>query len=127
MTIHQLQEYIGIKAEIKAIEDELNNLYRPIHSPVSSESHSSTPGNPTETSVMKILQLEKKLESKRDQLLEKRKKIEEWLDIVTDNEICAIVRWRYIKGLNWKQTNIKVYGYPDYSYSRKKIERYFND
>ena len=51
--------------------------------------------------------------------------IERWLITCEDPEIVSIIRWHYLLGLDWRQTNKKVYGYPDYWRSRKKIVRFF--
>lgn len=127
MTIQELQEYRGMSAEVQAIQDELVNLYTPISSPLMSDSHGTTPGNPTEKAVLRIMALQEMISKKREVLAERLEAIEKWLDELSDSEIASIVRWHYLLGMNWKQTNQKVYGYPDYYYSRKKIERYFTN
>ena len=42
-----------------------------------------------------------------------------------DEEIYKIIYWHYLKGATWSRTNAKIYGYRDYSYSRKRAERFF--
>ena len=50
--------------------------------------------------------------------------------IPEDDEVSAIVRWRYIikpphgNRYTWRQVNMKVYGYPDYQYSMRRLHRY---
>lgn len=51
--------------------------------------------------------------------------IEAWLLTVTDTEIVSIIRWKYLLRLDWKRVNMKVYGYPDYWYARKRLIRFF--
>ena len=126
MTIEKLEQYYGISSNIEAIDEEIRTLYNPVASPTGKQGGgSSTPSNPTERSAMRIAQLKDLLESQRLELYALVEEIERWLMTVTDTEIVSIIRWHYLLRLNWKQTNLKVYGYPDYDYSRKKIIRYF--
>jgi hypothetical protein len=74
---------------------------------------------------MRIVQLKELLECQRQELYELVEEIERWLTTVEDTEIVSIIRWHYLLKLNWRQTNLKVYGYPDYYYSRQKIIKYF--
>jgi hypothetical protein len=125
MNIETLEQYYGLASNIEAIEREIQVLYSPIRSPIGSGSGQSEPGDPTERSAMRIIMLKEKLEQERTQMLELAEEIEEWLLTVRDTELVSIIRWHYILRLNWKQTNVKVYGYPDYNYSRQKVIRYF--
>lgn len=125
MTIEALEHFRGMSAEVKAIQDEIDTLYSPVSSPVMSDSHAAAPSNPTEKSAMRIIELKKLIEHRQGKLSEELEVIEKWLVTLDDYELCSIVRWHYLLGLSWKQTNIKVYGYPSYDYSRKRIRRYF--
>lgn len=122
----KLEMYYGIASNLEAIDAEIRALYKPISSPQGHQGASShTPTSPTERSAMRIIHLKDQLEAERERLTQLAEEIETWLTTVTDTEIVAIIRWHYLMRLNWIQTNVKVYGYPDYSYSRKRIERYF--
>ena len=128
MTIEKLERYCAISAEIDAIDEEIQTLYNPVSSPNGRENigqRGNTPSNPTERSAFRIIMLKEKVEAKRESLYELLDEIETWLGTLTDTEISAIIRWHYLLRLDWKRTNIKVYGYPNYDYSRKKISRYF--
>lgn len=132
MTIELLEQYSGIAANIEAMREEINALYTPISSPNgrTDESHSSTPGAPTERAAMRIIRLKQDLEYQTEQMLNMREEIETWLATVTDTEIQAIVRWRYLipnrdgRARTWREVNNRVYGYPDYWYSRNRLKRY---
>ena len=128
MTIEKLEEYYGKASEIEAIEEELNQLYSPISSPSgrTDGSRSTMPGDPTHKTVMRIIALRESLEEEKERLRADVEEIEEWLLTVDDSEIRSIIRWRYLLRLDWERVNMKVYGYPDYWYSRQKIHRYFD-
>lgn len=127
MTKETLEMYYGIASNIEAIEAELNTLYKPISSPNGRPSYgrSLMPSSPTERSAMQIIHLKDQLEMEIERLRALAEEIETWLLTVEDTELVSIIRWHYLMRLNWKRTNIKVYGYPDYSYSRKRVDRYF--
>lgn len=128
MTKEKLEMYYGISSNIEAINAEIDTLYKPITSPQGRpmSGHSSVPSSPTETSAMRIIYLKDMLVAEREKLYALAEEIENWLTTVDDTEIVAIIRWHYLMRLPWNKTNIKVYGYPDYSYSRKRVERFFS-
>lgn len=127
MNIETLEQYYGIASNIEAIEQEINTLYNPISSPSGrySETMSITPSNPTERNAMRIIHLREQCEQERERMYALLEEIEAWLLTVTDTEIVSIIRWKYLLRLDWKRVNMKVYGYPSYDYSRKRLRRYF--
>lgn len=127
MTIETLEQYYGTASNINAINEQLRTMYSSVHSPAPNPSgvHGTEPGDPTARTALRIIALKDQLEQEHLRLLDLAEEIEAWLLTVTDMEIVSIIRWHYLLRLNWKQTNIKVYGYPDYDYCRKKIQRYF--
>ena len=128
MTIETLEEYQGIASNIEAIENEIASLYNPITSPNGRElvgSSGGSPSDPTGRSAMRIIVLRDKLSEERQRMYDVLEEIEDWLLTCPDTEIVSIIRWHYLLGLDWKQTNRKVYGYPDYYRSRKKVYRFF--
>ena len=128
MTIETLEEYRGIASGVEAIEMEIQTLYNPISSPNGREmqgSFSGSPSDPTAHAAMRIISLREKLDEERERMYATLEDIERWLTTCEDPEIVSIIRWHYLLGLDWRQTNKKVYGYPDYWRSRKKIVRFF--
>ncbi|MBR2759654.1 MAG: hypothetical protein IKD66_00650 [Solobacterium sp.] len=128
MTIETLEEYRGIASGVEAIEMEIQTLYNPISSPNGREmqgSFSGSPSDPTAHAAMRIISLREKLDEERERMYATLEDIERWLITCEDPEIVSIIRWHYLLGLDWRQTNKKVYGYPDYWRSRKKIVRFF--
>lgn len=127
MTIETLEQYYGTASNINAINEQLRTMYSSVHSPAPNPSgvHGTEPGDPTARTALRIIALKEQLEQEHLRLLDLAEEIEAWLLTVTDMEIVSIIRWHYLLRLNWKQTNIKVYGYPDYQYARGKVIRYF--
>lgn len=56
----------------------------------------------------------------------RKRDLERALRAIDDPEIIDIIKWHYLKNFTWSATNMKLYGYPCDSYSRKRCERYFN-
>lgn len=128
MTIELLEQYYGISSNIEAIEMEIATLYNPVSSPTGrpAEAHGSTPSNPTERNAMRIIYLREQAETERERMYQMLEEIEAWLLTVQDTEIVSIIRWKYLLRLDWKRVNMKVYGYPSYDYSRKRLHRFFD-
>ncbi len=127
MKIETLESYYQAGKRIEAIEDEIRDLEKPVHSPNGKESIGSrplSPGDPTASTAMRIIELKEDLERQKAQLSEQRAEVDAWLRS-TNHEIANIAYWHYVKRLSWKKTNFKVYGYYDYRYAKRKIERYF--
>lgn len=127
MTIEELEAFKGMRAEVLAIQREIETLYAPISSPNghTEGGHSTTPGNPTERAAMMIMERKAALEFKVAAMQEALEGIESWLETVEDSKLRACIRWHYLNGLNWKQTNVRVFGYPNPYRARKKVMRYF--
>lgn len=127
MTIKELEQYYTLNSEVKAIEEQIRLLYEP-HIYAGGERIGSAPqtaGNPTENAAIKITDYKARLISKMGMLRKLADDIEAWLDSVPDSNVRAAIRWHYLNGLNWKNTNTRVYGYPDYQYARRKVIEYF--
>lgn len=129
MTLEKLEQYCGIEAEIEAIKTEIEQLYNPVKSPTGMGG-SSEPSDPTGRSAMRIIMLKDQLNMKLELLSQRRQEIHDWVQSIEDDEVSAIVRWRYIikpphgNRYTWRQVNMKVYGYPDYQYSMRRLHRY---
>ena len=127
MTIEELEAFKGMRAEVLAIQREIETLYAPISSPNghTEGGHNTTPGNPTERAAMMIMERKAALEFKVAAMQEALEGIESWLETVEDSKLRACIRWHYLNCLNWKQTNVRVFGYPNPYRARKKVMRYF--
>lgn len=66
----------------------------------------------------------KKLKNQIFRTERNRRIVNEYIETL-DPEIRQIIYYHFFKHKSWTQTNIKIYGYPCYEYSRKRYERYF--
>lgn len=128
MTIETLEQYRYYAKEIDSIALELEHVYNTVKSPNGRKGEAvrgSVPSNPTEHAALAAIELQKELETKRAALTELTAELDAWLVTIGDPEIVSIIRYHYILGFNWKQTNLKVYGYPNYHRARNKFHKYF--
>ena len=126
MTLQRLREIRKLRKEIEDLENLRETFYFPVRSPASgSEPHGTTPGDPTARKAMKALERKESLENRERQLEDLQDRIEEYIDRMTDHHTAAIMRWHFIRGLTWRQTCSKVYGYPDPDICRMAVRRYF--
>lgn len=132
MTIETLRQYRAIASNVEALEKEIQSYYLPITSvtikPVMAGKSSSHPaGDPTAQAVNRILDLQDLLTERRNEQQKMLFEIEEWMRNVRDHEVEAIIRWHFLLGMTWADTNTKVFGYTDRDYCRKRFYRYRNE
>lgn len=128
ITIEDLEQFRGLSAELEALIQERQWLYYPISSPNGREmigQRGNTPSDPTSAALQKLDAIDKRIEARQNEIVDKLQAILDWLDTVQDKEIRSMIHWHYLLGLNWKQTARKVYGYNDYQVARKRIMRFF--
>lgn len=125
MDIEKLKHYQELKRDIDSMENLKNSMYFNVHSPSSNESHSTTPGNPTEESVKKIFHYDQMIDQKTQELRETMEEIIEWCDKIEDHDVRAIINWHFLMGLTWNETarhmTIRMTG----DNCRMIIKRYF--
>ena len=129
MTIETLNQYRIIKANILALQFEIESFYEPVASPNGHQSvggGKSVPdvGNPTENAVNRILELKERLQEEQRTLESMIGMVNEWMEQITDLEIKAIIRWHYLIGKTWTETSDEVYGSPNRDYCRKRFYRF---
>lgn len=120
----QLNQYLWMIKDIDAMNRQIENLYRPIKSPVSNGSHGSTPGDPTGKAAMKILEIEEKIGQRKSELTKCAKKIEDWIITLNDCELESIIRLHYLVGDSWQEVDQEMYGIGDGNISRRKCKRF---
>lgn len=104
MTIKELSKYHNIKIEIEQLENNVKELESTI---IGSSKITGMPsvisGNssPTERIGTKLVQLNLKIEDKKENLLDEAHKIEDFLTTVDDAEIRIIIRERFLYGKTW--------------------------
>ena len=125
MNIERLRAFRGIQKEIDEIQREIDTLYYPITSPKSSESHSTTPSDPTAAAVHRIMKLEQIVEARRQTLAEELEYIENWINELDDHELRAIIRAHYLLGDSWARCTQRILNYEFSDTAKKRVYRYF--
>lgn len=118
-----LNKIYYIKIEIEQIENEIKNL--PI---ISSPQYTGMPqgtgvSNPIESFYLKREKLIEKLDKKKAQLQEELIRIESIIDRITDADVRAIARLRYIDNMKWEDIGNKLH--MERTTCSKKVRRYF--
>lgn len=122
VTLERCEAMAKTYRRFRELLDLRDTLYNTYHSPAL-EFRNKSAGNlsdPTAEAVRRIGKID-------EELLPIMKAVfafEDDLHALTDYEVAAIIRWHYLIGLSWTDTNMKVYGTRDYNYSRKKVLRY---
>ena len=125
MNIERLRAFRGIQKEIDEIQREIDTLYYPITSPKSSESHSTTPSDPTAAAVHRIMKLEQIVEARRQTLADELEYIENWIAELDDHELRAIIRAHYLLGDSWARCTQRILNYEFSDTAKKRVYRYF--
>lgn len=128
MTYEDLKNYLGIKAEVRAVIEEIEYWETFVITVKYSQDGGS--GNrissPTQQASENLIELRDRLKVKMNNLVAKTFEIEKWLDTLTDKELVAIIRNHFILGKSWRETTKIVYGYGAWSVSQMKVRNYFN-
>lgn len=98
-TRKQLNEYIYIRANINAIEEEIEQFKR-LNSAQHLNNHMRIKSN----------NLINKLEEEKQSSIEQIKIIESWITNIDDQFIKKALIMRYVKGEKWNDISIKLYG-----------------
>lgn len=125
MTIERLRSFRGIQKEKDEIMREIDLLYFPISSPKSTESHNTTPGDPTATAVAKIMKREERLKELTQKLAEELDYIENWVESLDDHELRAIIRAHYLMGESWKRCTQRILNYRSSDAAKYRVYRFF--
>lgn len=125
ITIDRLKAFRGIQKEMDEIKREIDTLYFPISSPRSSESHGSSPGDPTASAVNRIIKLEDRLVILTAQLAGELEEIEEWLEQLPDHELRAIIRAHYLLGDSWARCTQRILNYEYSDTAKDRVYRFF--
>lgn len=133
MTLNELELLRELKLKLDGYKTEIESAYNTYRSPALVNYRRSSPGSsdPVSEAVFRITTMQEKLQEMESQYLDLLEKVEDWLiGEVNDVEVAAIIRWHFILGLNWIETNRKIYrktGRADYHRARKKVYRYFGE
>lgn len=125
ITIEKLKAFRGIQKEMDEIKREIDTLYFPVSSPRSSESHSTSPGDPTASAVHRIMRLEDRLTVLTAQLADELEEIEDWLETLNDHELRAIIRAHYLLGDSWARCTQRILNYEFSDTAKDRVYRFF--
>ncbi|MCR5449828.1 MAG: hypothetical protein K6F23_10560 [Solobacterium sp.] len=126
----KLETLLNFRAELRRVEQlefTLFSLYDTRHSvsQVTTSHKNGRTSDPVVDAFYKIEIVSMELEKAIEDWLNDAEEIENWLpERVPDPEVQAIIRFHFLLGENWKNTNKKVYGCFDYNYSRQRFYRY---
>ena len=124
ITIERLEEIRTIYQRFNILQREREEAYQTYKSPIIFYEHqkgSDTLSDPVVKAFHRIEEIDNQLCNVLDKMIE----FEDDLQKVPDLGIVAIIRWHYLIGLSWSDTNYKIYKEHNSSYCRKKIQRYF--
>lgn len=132
MTIEKLNEYRWIISNIKAINAEIDSIYEPIASPnghqtVGGGKSVMDVGDPTANAVNRILELKDRLDREQQELENMIEEIHEWMELIDDLEVKAIIRRHFILGQTWLETSIETYGSQSRDYCRRRFYKFKED
>ena len=126
MTIETLEGLMEQKQRIENLKAEIEESYNTYHSPgFYSFGKQSGKRDPVQVAAFRAIQKKEELQKEIEAFYETLEGVEKWLLTLEDYETVSIIRWHYLLGMNWRETNKKVYGYSDWHRSRKRINRFF--
>ena len=131
ITREDLDNYQKIKAEIRAIEDQITRIY--LSSPAPREvtggrSSVTAPGNPTERKALEAEEKKRHLEERKQALELFQARIERFVDFDCDDaQVRAVIRCHYLNGRTWTQTSWICFRSTNKSTSQMVIKRYFRE
>ena len=112
MTLAELSKYHDIKVELTDLKRRINEIESTlIKSTKYSDTKSSNifnTSNPTEKAAFQLSKLKEKYDDKIYDLINEQIKIENYLDLVSDSEVRAIMRYRFIDCMTWNEIAVQL-------------------
>jgi len=137
MTKKELSQLRHLNKEIEMLKQQIANLENQVEmETVSDVVSGSNPEWPYEQRRFhiegldiqgyekRLRRLRRKLVWKLEELMDKREKLEEYINTIPDSELRMIFTLRYINGLSWQQIAAHLGFEGDGSTQRKKHDRY---
>lgn len=101
LTIQKLKSYLDIFEEMSSIQIQLNAVYNSYHSPVfGSDSHGTTPSDPT----VQSLHTAERLKNKLLNLQEEADELDELIDEIPNVVLRNVCRLHFASSLTWDET-----------------------
>jgi predicted transcriptional regulator len=131
ITIARLRAIKKLQNEIDDLERMKLHWYRPVKSPTSNGTHSTTPSDPTAQAFAAIERINDKIAEIQIQLAEEINEVMTWLyeeqADPKESELRRIIICHYIDGMSWETTTRHVLGYYGTESARQRVYRYFNE
>lgn len=128
MTIQELNEFRVIRAEIRALDGQIKDLLilktSGGNEVGAGRVSARMPTSQTEQNAIKLSELMEKLEREKERLLDFQIRVAAWMEEIDDPEVKAIVRFRYILGMSWRQVNWEMGNRLDRQFAYHKLRRY---
>ena len=122
ISFERLEQIETVCSRIREVQKALQSVYNTYQSPrFDGIKYTSQPADPTSKAFYEAQRLSQEL----DELLKVRQDFEEEL-MKADCEIQAIIRYRYLIGLSWKETSMKVFHTQSYFLARDKLRWYLS-
>ena len=122
----KLEKFYGNLKEVEALRHQIEDLYKISAYDFQQKISTNEVSNPTERNAMKIVELRGKLERRIASLISNFDEVEDFVESIDDGELRAILRFHYLTGLSWTETNRKVFGYNSSSTAYMRADRYFD-
>ena len=131
ITIAKLRSIKKLQNEIDDLERMKLHWYRPIKSPVSNGTHSTTPSDPTASAVATIDRINAKIETIQQQLGAEIEEVLNWLyelpNEPSEIDLRRIIICHYIDGMSWETTTRHVLGYYGTESAKQRVYRWFSE
>lgn len=127
MTIRDLSQLYYLRKEIAHDEERLGRLRAQmgsVSSPLCGAGTSGEKVSRTERIVVELVDLEKSIDKKIQQMYCEKIRIERYISTVEDSRIRLILKLRFVEGVSWAKTAVKVGGGNTADSVRKACFRY---
>ncbi|MCD8371782.1 MAG: hypothetical protein LUD27_00580 [Clostridia bacterium] len=130
MTYKELSQLYWLKKEIAREEERLAELRQQIQAVAPVNYDKVIPGgkgksdNSQENAIIRLLDLEKSIDEKRDKCIEELQRLETWIGAIEDSETRQIFRLRFINNYSWVKVARLVGGNNTESSVRQICHRY---
>lgn len=137
MTLQDLEDYAGVRREIKQTQERLKRIYAG-----STVAHDSVKGSsnilPYQEHIITVHGIPvkdirfaereaRRLRARIVKYKHQTEAVEAFIDTLDDTVIRQIIALRYIDGLEWRQVARRVYGNYNENTPRMRIQRFFEN
>lgn len=128
MTLKDLYKYSELNTELQRLNRKLQFLREEAAAPkspnISGMPKSKSNVSKIEADVSKILTAEEQLKNTERKCLSEKKKLDKYINAITDDMLQDIFTYRFIYSLSWREIAFKVGGYNTEDSVKKMCYRY---